>query len=35
MGAKPQVDVSASIDPIDIATLELKKNKLPLDVVRE
>ena len=35
MGAKPQVDVSASIDQIDIATLELKKNKLPLDVVRE
>lgn len=35
MGAEPQVDVSASIDPIDIATLELKKNKLPLDVVRE
>ncbi|AEG18446.1 DNA-directed RNA polymerase subunit K [Methanobacterium paludis] len=34
MGAKPQVDVSASIDPIDIATLELKKNKLPLDVKR-
>ncbi len=37
MGADPQVDVSKakSIDPIDIALLELKKNKLPLDVRRK
>jgi DNA-directed RNA polymerase subunit K len=36
MGAVPQVDISKSdsIDPIDIALLELKKNKLPLDVRR-
>ena len=36
MGAVPQVDVkdSKSIDPIDIALLELAKNKLPLDVRR-
>ncbi len=36
MGAVPQVDISklGSIDPIDIAMLELKKNKMPLDVVR-
>lgn len=34
MGAEPQVDVTKtdSIDPIDIAMLELKKNKMPLDV---
>lgn len=34
MGAKPEVDVKKtdSIDPIDIAMLELKKNKIPLDV---
>ncbi len=34
MGAEPQVDVkkTESIDPIDIAMLELKKNKMPLDV---
>lgn len=37
MGAVPQVDVSKakSIDPIDIALLELKMNKLPLDVRRK
>jgi DNA-directed RNA polymerase subunit K len=37
MGADPQIDVSKadSIDPIDIALLELKKNKLPLDVRRK
>lgn len=37
MGAHPQIDVSKSdsIDPIDIALLELKKNKLPLDVRRK
>ena len=32
MGAKPLVKVSESIDPIDIAILELKKKVLPLDV---
>ncbi|MDR2966748.1 MAG: DNA-directed RNA polymerase subunit K [Methanobacteriaceae archaeon] len=32
MGAKPLVKVSESIDPIDIATLELEKKVLPLDV---
>ncbi len=32
MGAVPQIDISKadSIDPIDIAILELKKNKMPL-----
>jgi len=36
MGAKPQVKVedAKSIDPIDIALLELAKNKMPLDVRR-
>ena len=34
MGAEPQIDLSKmdSIDPIDIAMMELKKNKMPLDV---
>ena len=32
MGAKPLVKVSESIDPIDIAILELEKKVLPLDV---
>lgn len=32
MGAKPQVDVTGSIDPIDIATQELKENVIPLKV---
>ena len=32
MGAKPQVKVSGSIDPIDIATTELKENLMPLQV---
>ncbi len=32
MGAKPQVKVTGSIDPIDIATLELKENLIPLEV---
>lgn len=32
MGAKPMVKVSGSMDPIDIATLELKKKVIPLDV---
>ncbi|KZX17740.1 DNA-directed RNA polymerase subunit K [Methanobrevibacter cuticularis] len=30
MGAKPLVKVSDSIDPIDIAALELEKKVLPL-----
>jgi DNA-directed RNA polymerase subunit K len=36
MGAAPKVDVneSKSFDPIDIALLELAKNKMPLDVRR-
>ena len=32
MGAKPKVKVVDSIDPIDIATLELEEDVLPLDV---
>jgi DNA-directed RNA polymerase subunit K len=32
MGAKPMVDVTPDLDPIDIATMELKENVLPLDV---
>ena len=32
MGAKPLVDVPGSLDPIDIATLELKENLIPLKV---
>lgn len=32
MGAKPLVKVSESIDPIDIAALELEKKVLPLNV---
>ncbi|MBZ9571569.1 DNA-directed RNA polymerase subunit K [Methanobrevibacter sp. TMH8] len=32
MGAKPLVKVSESIDPIDIAALELENKVLPLDV---
>ncbi len=31
MGAKPMVDVTPDLDPIDIATMELKENVLPLD----
>ena len=34
MGAKPQVEVTGSIDPIDIATLELKEKLIPLEVKR-
>jgi DNA-directed RNA polymerase subunit K len=34
MGAKPQIEVTGSIDPIDIATQELKENVLPLEVKR-
>jgi DNA-directed RNA polymerase subunit K len=32
MGAKPLVKIEDSIDPIDIAALELEKKVLPLDV---
>ena len=32
LGATPLVDISASIDPVDIATLELKENVIPLKV---
>jgi DNA-directed RNA polymerase subunit K len=34
MGAKPMIDVSEVMDPIDIATLELKENLMPLDIRR-
>lgn len=34
MGAKPQIEVSGSIDPIDIAIIELKRNVIPLEVKR-
>ncbi|MDR0911899.1 MAG: DNA-directed RNA polymerase subunit K [Methanobrevibacter sp.] len=32
MGAKPLVSVGDYIDPIDIATLELEKRVLPLNI---
>jgi len=32
MGAKPLVDIDDMLDPIDIATLELKKSVIPLDI---
>lgn len=32
MGAKPKVDVPKSLDPIDIATMELAENVIPLEV---
>ena len=32
LGATPLVDISGSIDPVDIATLELKENVIPLKV---
>jgi len=32
MGATPEVKIGDSIDPIDIARLELEDNVLPLDV---
>jgi DNA-directed RNA polymerase subunit K len=32
MGAKPVIEVEGSLDPIDIATLELKKGLIPLDI---
>jgi DNA-directed RNA polymerase subunit K len=34
MGAKPKVDIDDMLDPIDIATLELKKSVIPLDIRR-
>ncbi len=32
MGAKPMVEVTGSLDPIDIAIQELKEGVLPLEV---
>ena len=32
MGAKPLIEVEEALDPIDIATLELKKGLIPLDI---
>ena len=32
MGAKPRIEVEEALDPIDIATLELKKGLIPLDI---
>jgi DNA-directed RNA polymerase subunit K len=32
MGAKPKVKIGDSIDPIDIAMLELEEGVLPIDV---
>ena len=34
MGAKPLVEIKDSLDPIDIAYVELKAGVLPLDVIR-
>ena len=34
MGAKPKVEIGASLDPIDIAYEELKQDKLPLEVIK-
>ena len=34
MGAKPLVEIGDSLDPIDIASEELKAGVLPLDVIR-
>ena len=34
MGAKPKVEISGSLDPIDIAYEELKQDKLPLEVIK-
>jgi len=31
-GAKPMIEVDKALDPIDIATLELKKSLIPLDI---
>ena len=35
MGAKPLVELTGSLDPIDIAYEELKAGVLPLDVIRD
>lgn len=35
MGAKPLVVVPESLDPIDIAAVELEKGKMPLDIRHE
>ncbi len=32
MGAKPLIEVEGSLDPIDIASLELKKGVIPLGI---
>ncbi len=32
MGAQPLVDIPESLDPIDIATLELEKKVIPLNI---
>ena len=32
MGAKPMIEISDSLDPIDIATMELKEGIIPLKV---
>ena len=35
MGARPLVEITNSLDPIDIAYEELKAGVLPLDVIRD
>ena len=35
MGARPLVEITASLDPIDIAYEEFKAGVLPLDVIRD
>jgi DNA-directed RNA polymerase subunit K len=32
MGAKPLIEIEGSLDPIDIASLELKKGVIPLGI---
>ncbi|WP_414469301.1 DNA-directed RNA polymerase subunit K [Methanobacterium sp. ACI-7] len=32
MGAKPMIEITESLDPIDIARLELKQGLIPLDI---
>ena len=32
MGAKPVIEIEGSLDPIDIAVLELKKGVIPLGI---
>jgi DNA-directed RNA polymerase subunit K len=34
MGAKPKVKIGDSLDPIDIAMLELEADVLPLDIIK-